>query len=241
MPPSSAEKTVVTPDVADRAAAAAGPTWLPQTGYVPVEGGALFYAVDGPPNPPTVFLHAAGQTHAMWNPQVPDFAPYTRATRYDLRGFGQSTPPSGPFSRVGDLGSVLEHLRVGKAPLVGLSMGAGVAASYAVLNPRRVERLVIASVSGPPPGVPAFPDEIDFTTPQGRERLRDLHVPTLVLVGENAPVAVQTLATQIEALVPRAWRVVIPKAAHLLNLEQPELFNKLVVSFLYRGLIPKAG
>ncbi len=66
--------------------------------------------------------------------------------RYDARGNGLSdwSPPSLTFeSFVSDLATVFDAAGIERAPLVGLSQGAAVAAAYAARHPERVSRLIL--------------------------------------------------------------------------------------------------
>ncbi|HUM09927.1 MAG TPA: alpha/beta fold hydrolase [Myxococcaceae bacterium] len=66
--------------------------------------------------------------------------------RYDARGNGLSdwSPPSLTFeSFVSDLATVFDAAGIVRAPLVGLSQGAAVAAAYAARHPERVSRLIL--------------------------------------------------------------------------------------------------
>jgi pimeloyl-ACP methyl ester carboxylesterase len=67
---------------------------------------------------------------------------------WDCRGHGE-TQPVGPPDKFGfgpmaeDLAALLDHLGVERAILGGISMGAGIAARFAVRWPRRVDALVL--------------------------------------------------------------------------------------------------
>jgi pimeloyl-ACP methyl ester carboxylesterase/DNA-binding winged helix-turn-helix (wHTH) protein len=66
--------------------------------------------------------------------------------RYDARGNGLSdwSPPSLTFeSFVSDLATVFDAAGIERAPLVGLSQGAAVAAAYAARHPERVSGLIL--------------------------------------------------------------------------------------------------
>jgi pimeloyl-ACP methyl ester carboxylesterase len=63
--------------------------------------------------------------------------------------------------------------------------------------------------------------------------LPDVKVPTLVLVGAddaNFLVAADYMASTI----PHAEKVVVPDAGHAANIDQPDVFNEAVISFLRR-------
>jgi len=57
-------------------------------------------------------------------------------------------------------------------------------------------------------------------------------VPTLVLVGADDRLTPPAMAKSIAAAIPGARLAIIPSAGHLSNIEQPLLFNKLVLDFL---------
>jgi len=66
------------------------------------------------------------------------------------------------------------------------------------------------------------------------ERLKEITCPAMVIVGEQdfgTPVA---MAQEIHGALPGSELVIIPSAAHLSNLEQPEAFNKALSGFLDR-------
>ena len=68
--------------------------------------------------------------------------------------------------------------------------------------------------------------------PPADERLAEIGVPTLVIVGAlDLPVKVRT-AERIEGAIPSARRVVIPDAAHMATLERPAEFERILREFL---------
>ena len=62
--------------------------------------------------------------------------------------------------------------------------------------------------------------------------LSQIDCPTLVLVGEEDQITPITDARFMAERIPNAWLVTIPQAAHLSNMEQPELFNQALATFL---------
>lgn len=64
------------------------------------------------------------------------------------------------------------------------------------------------------------------------ERLGCIRAPTLILLGERDVPDVHRIADRVQAEVPRARRVVLPRAGHMANLEVPERFNRAVLDFL---------
>ena len=108
--------------------------------------GWLQYEVAGDGDP-VVFLHGFGLDAAMWDPQWAIFSASYRAIRYDLRGYGASSAPAGPYSHVDDYLALTEFLRARPAHLVGLSMGGRYALRVAVQNPEAVRSLTLADTA----------------------------------------------------------------------------------------------
>lgn len=63
------------------------------------------------------------------------------------------------------------------------------------------------------------------------DRLSGLQTPTLLLAGELDPKFVALSQAMAEAL-PRARLAIVPHAGHTIHLEQPEMFQRLVVRWL---------
>ena len=69
-------------------------------------------------------------------------------------------------------------------------------------------------------------------TPPAIGRLGEIRVPTLVLVGDaDAPDQLQ-IADTLERSIPGARKVIFPGLGHLVNMEEPVLFNDHVLKFL---------
>ena len=82
----------------------------------------------------------------VWTPWLELLGRNRCLIRYDARGNGMSDwePPSISFDAfVSDLGAVFDASGVERAPVVGISQGAAVAAAYAAQNPARVSALVL--------------------------------------------------------------------------------------------------
>ena len=69
----------------------------------------LDYSVAGNGDP-VVLIHGFGLDASMWDPQWPALQREFRAIRYDIRGFGGSAVPTGPYSHSDDLLGLLEFL-----------------------------------------------------------------------------------------------------------------------------------
>ncbi|MFI6360798.1 alpha/beta fold hydrolase [Streptomyces sp. NPDC050743] len=110
--------------------------------------GCLSYVVAGD-GPPVVLVHAGVADHHMWDAIVPALAEQHTVIRYDLRGFGESTAPTGPFSETDDLRRLLDHLGYECVRLVGASWGGRVAVNFTLAHPGRVHSLAVLAPPWP--------------------------------------------------------------------------------------------
>ncbi len=120
------------------------------SGFLERDGERLYYESTGR-GQPLVLSHGAGGNHAVWFQQVPFFARTRRVITWDHRGFGRSTAASGPThpaQAAEDLTALLDHLDVGRADLVGQSMGGWTVLRLALSEPSRVRKLVLANTPG---------------------------------------------------------------------------------------------
>lgn len=65
-----------------------------------------------------------------------------------------------------------------------------------------------------------------------RDELKQIAVPTLVIIGEKDPATIPEYGELIAASIPGATSFVVPDAAHLSNIEQPDIFTEALVGFL---------
>ena len=104
---------------------------------------------------PIALVHAGVADRRMWADLVARLAPRHRLIRHDVRGVGESLPPTGPWSHHTDLLSLLDELLVPRAHLVGASIGAGIAVEAALARPGVAQSLTLvapggALLAGPP-------------------------------------------------------------------------------------------
>jgi 3-oxoadipate enol-lactonase len=78
-------------------------------------------------------------------------------------------------------------------------------------------------------------DEVPLV-PSLRERLAEVAVPTLVVVGEEDVEDIRQAARLLATTIPGARAATIEAAAHLPSLEQPEAFDAVVLPFLDEAL-----
>jgi 3-oxoadipate enol-lactonase len=68
--------------------------------------------------------------------------------------------------------------------------------------------------------------------PPADERLAEISAPTLIVYGDKDVTDVRQAADPLAGAIPGARLAVIPDAAHLPQMERPELFNEIVLRFL---------
>jgi 3-oxoadipate enol-lactonase len=64
------------------------------------------------------------------------------------------------------------------------------------------------------------------------EAVRSIRMPTLIVAGADDPATPVEVMRDLHARIPGARLVEIPQAAHLVNIEQPERFNRAFTDFL---------
>jgi 3-oxoadipate enol-lactonase len=98
-------------------------------------------------------------------------------------------------------------------------------------NPSAVEFIKEIIRNNPPAGICgtllALASRTDATP-----SLPDIKVPTAVVVGEKDILTPPSLARAMQEKIPEAELHIIPGAAHMSNLENPEEFNKVLLDFL---------
>jgi len=104
--------------------------------------GQLYYETAGE-GMPLVLTHAAFVDSRMFDAVWEPLADHFRVIRYDMRGFGKSSPTTGPLTRRDDLDRLLSALNVTEAHLVGCSLGGEISLDLALEQPRRVKSLTL--------------------------------------------------------------------------------------------------
>jgi 3-oxoadipate enol-lactonase len=96
---------------------------------------------------PLILLHAGICDRRMWDAQLSALAQHFHVIRYDLRGFGQTLMPPGPFSHLADLEGLMAALGIERAHLMGCSKGGSCALDLALARPEQVSALVLVCSS----------------------------------------------------------------------------------------------
>lgn len=113
-----------------------------QSGFAQVHDGRLYYELTGSGDA-IVLVHGNAGDRRHWDAQFSALAVDYRVIRYDVRGFGESSLPveGRPYSDHEDLATLLDHLGVKAAHVVGFSMGSGIAVDFSLAYPDRTRSL----------------------------------------------------------------------------------------------------
>ena len=125
---------------------------MPADRYVDINGFRARYLEAGETGTPVVLIHGLGASAEIWSDNIGPLSARHRVYVPDLPGFGRTgmtpsmdfTPAS--YSRF--ITDFMDALCIGRAGLVGHSLGGGVALRVILDDPGRVERLVLASSAG---------------------------------------------------------------------------------------------
>lgn len=114
-----------------------------------VNGVRLYFEMTGE-GFPLIFSHEFAGDYRSWKPQVRFFSGRYRVITYNHRGYPPSEVPKEPdayseATLVEDLHQLLSYLKISKAHIAGLSMGASIALHLGIRNPEMCSSLVVAS------------------------------------------------------------------------------------------------
>ncbi len=264
----------------------------------PSRGANLHYEEVGT-GTPLIFVHEFAGESASWHLQVRFFSRRYRCITFNARGYPPSDVPEDPslYSQkqaAEDIKAVLDHLKIDKAHVCGLSMGGYATLHFGLMFPERALSLCVAGcgygserakqadfrkdsaavierfqkdgmaavagmyTKGPTRVQFADKDPVGFTefhqllangsalghalTMQGVQmsrpsvfdldaQMEKLDVPTLIMTGDEDDQCLEP-GIHMKRKIATAGLVVIPKAGHTINLEDPEAFNRALLDFL---------
>src|SRR6202046_1853033 len=120
----------------------------PTTGYAPVNGLKMYYEVHGS-GEPVVLLHGAFMTITNnWDGWIGELSKTRKVIAVEMQGHGRTADIERDISSenlADDVASLLDHLKIPKADLIGYSMGGGVAMQVAIRHPDKVRKVVVIS------------------------------------------------------------------------------------------------
>jgi pimeloyl-ACP methyl ester carboxylesterase len=265
--------------------------------HASAKDGIRLYFEEAGSGTPLVFIHEFAGDHRSWEPQLRFFSRYFRCITYAARGFPPSEVPEDGerYSQAharDDAIAVLDHLKVDRAHVVGLSMGGFAALHVGIAYPKRARSLVIAGCGygaepekkdkfraeceaaassflsnwseaagkyalGPtrvqfqnkdPRGWAEFARQLGEHSPKGQaltmrgvqmrrpslyelvEDMKKIDVPALIVTGDEDDPCLEP-ALLMKRSIPNSGLVVLPRAGHTINIEEPEAFNRALFEF----------
>jgi pimeloyl-ACP methyl ester carboxylesterase len=131
-----------------------------------VDGLTLHYVTEGR-GPAVVLLHGLGGFAESWRHNIPALARVATVFAVDLPGFGRSAKPPARY-RLADFARAVhgfvQAMGLGRVAIVGHSLGAAVALTYALTHPARAERLALIGALVPGGGYrPSLPYRLAAT------------------------------------------------------------------------------
>jgi proline iminopeptidase len=250
---------------------------------------------------PILFVHEFAGDYRNWEPQMRYFSRRHRCITYSARGYKPSDIPDDPkaysyehWER--DAIAVLDHLKIEKAHIVGLSMGGYTVVQVGLRHPGRALSLTAAGAGsgserayteefrrharaiaddfeklgsaevvktygmGParisfllkdPRGFADFNEAFASHDAVGSARtmrgfqaerpslydfeadIRRIDVPTLIVVGDEDDPCLEP-SFLLKQWIPGSGLAVFPKTGHVVNQEEPALFNETVADFIAR-------
>ncbi len=117
------------------------------SGYVPVEGGKVYFATYGQ-GVPLVLLHGGLMTIEAFGPVLEKLASTRQIIAVEAQGHGRTGPLDRPMtfaSMANDVAAVLKSLNLTQVDVLGYSMGGSIALRLALDHPELVKKVALAS------------------------------------------------------------------------------------------------
>ncbi len=179
--------------------------------FAEADGTRLYFEETGE-GEPLLFVHEFAGDHRSWEPQLQFFSRRFRCVAYNARGYPPSDVPRDANDydqarQADDIAAVMDHLAIGSAHVVGLSMGAFATLHFGLRHPARARSLFLASIgSGAPKGAArdVFIKEAhaaaDILDTRGWDGMSDAlsHGPTRIQLKEKSPRAWNLFKAHLE-------------------------------------------
>jgi 3-oxoadipate enol-lactonase len=152
---------------------------------VTLPGGRIHYRTAGTGSIAIVFLHGYSFSSAMWTRVLARLPAGYRGYAMDIRGFGRSHQPGDGYSfgeLAAELLAFMDALQIGKAVLVGQSMGGMILQTLALTHPDRALAFVLTdtmAMTQPAVGLlPRIQAQIDsYGTPDANRTIFEAATP----------------------------------------------------------------
>ncbi|MFC3562898.1 alpha/beta fold hydrolase [Pedobacter jamesrossensis] len=232
---------------------------------IKVDQGEIYYESYGQGSP-LFLLHGNNEHINSFREQIEPLSRHFKVIALDTRGQGNSINNKvSPYTYeqfAKDLSAVMDSLSIKKASLLGWSDGGNTALMFALMHPKKVEKIVVMGANLFP-GADAIEEDViqifehrrdsllKSADPdsQNQMRLADLvlkepHLdekalqqivaPVLVVAGEF-DVIKRKHTILIQSFIKNSRLEIIPGSDHYAPLKNPKVFNKIVLDFLAPG------
>lgn len=145
--PSTSKAVPATDETSPAGQWGGAPNGKPTGHYADVNGIKLYYQIHGT-GKPLVLLHGGLGAIEMFGENLPALARNRQVIAVDLQGHGRTADIDRPLSlqfMADDIAALIRHLELGRADIVGYSLGGGVALQTAARHPEVVDKLVLVS------------------------------------------------------------------------------------------------
>ena len=175
-----------------------------------IDGLRLHYEQEGQGSD-LVLIHGLGGSLQEWDSFMPELSRTHRVLRWDVRGFGQSDKPAGPYTPqlfARDLAGLVRTLGIAKTHVAGISMGGVIAQRFALDYPELLSSLTLISTSSEVSEAARAAWEKTATIIEQRgfssntEAAQRVFAPSFA---KSSPHAIQAMAERTAANDPRAY------------------------------------
>lgn len=118
-------------------------------GYAPVNGLQMYYEIHGR-GQPLILLHGGAGVADMFGGVLDKLAEGRQVIAAELQAHGHTADIDRPLSyelMADDIAAMIKHLRLGKADIMGYSLGGGVASRTVIQHPELVRKAVLVSTT----------------------------------------------------------------------------------------------
>jgi len=198
------------------------------SGLAEINGAQLYYEMQGQ-GQPLLLIHAGVADCRMWDAQFEAFSQHYQVIRFDLRGFGRSTMPSGQFANYEDIHALLDFLKINTVYIVGVSFGGLIALDFTLAYPTYVKALILGapSVSGAKPSerIEKFWEAEEALLENGDlEEATELNLKLWVDGPHRTTIEVSSVVrAQVEAMQLAIFKKEIPDDIDEIELEPPAI------------------
>ncbi len=200
----------------------------------------LCYEVAGQGDP-LVLIHGLGSSARDWQYQIDFFVPFYKVIAPDLRGYGRSDKPRGPYSVslfARDIAELITSLSIAPCHLAGISLGGMVALQLAVDSPEIVRSLTLVNCGSEfiVKGIKDWLNVLQRSLIVGwsvTDQLEGIRCLVLVVSAENDYIRFEQKAPLLDRIRGAEWAI-IRESRHATTVDQPEAFNRVLLDFIAR-------